>query len=123
MMPKNENLLDCPCYTNCSDGCPCSYESTFCPHPDDVYFYVMEPAIYAKVDAFSRSFFSFLYPVIYGHVRGQSGPETDWSDLVRDSENFVGLSPLLDRTILVRGSLIVPLLSKQYLKNISSNTN
>ena len=50
---------DCPCYTNCSDGCPCSYESTFCPGPDDVYFYVMEPAIYAKV-----GYKHFVSPVI-----------------------------------------------------------
>merc|ERR1712131_521995 len=39
---------DCPCYTNCSDGCPCSYETDFCPNPEDVYFYVMEPAVSAK---------------------------------------------------------------------------
>ena len=54
---KCEN--NCPCYDNCYDGCPCSYETEYCEIPDECKVDETNTAEFGKCDQFNRS--QFLY--------------------------------------------------------------
>ena len=54
---KCEN--NCPCYDNCFDGCPCSYETEYCDIPDECKVDEKNTAEFGKCDQFNRS--QFLY--------------------------------------------------------------
>ena len=50
---------NCPCYDNCFDGCPCSYETEYCEIPDECKIDEQNTSEFGKCDQFNRSQFLF----------------------------------------------------------------